>query len=175
MSSNLHRPATVKEIIHFSVGKSALGLILVAQSNQGICAIALGDNAESLIDALQTRFSKLDIIADDNKLKNVISHIANWIDKPVADLEFALDLRGTPFQQQVWRALRNIPLGKTATYTDIANQINMPKAARAVALACAANPVALAIPCHRVVRQDGNLSGYRWGIERKKALLKKEI
>jgi AraC family transcriptional regulator, regulatory protein of adaptative response / methylated-DNA-[protein]-cysteine methyltransferase len=160
--------------IRFAVGQSLLGAILVACSDKGVCAIALGDDPDALVRDLQDRFPVANLIGGDSDFERLIAQVVGFIEAPQIGFDLPLDVRGTAFQQRVWQALREIPLGQTATYTDIAMRIGEPKAARAVAQACAANRIAVAIPCHRVVRTDGSLSGYRWGVERKHALLEKE-
>jgi AraC family transcriptional regulator, regulatory protein of adaptative response / methylated-DNA-[protein]-cysteine methyltransferase len=160
--------------IRFAVGQCSLGAILVAMSNKGVCAITLGDDPEELVRDLQQRFSKAQLLGGDKDFEQVIAQVVGLIEAPHAGLALPLDIRGTAFQQRVWQALQTIPVGTTVSYTDIANSIGSPHAVRAVAGACAANALAVAIPCHRVVRSDGALSGYRWGIERKRALLKRE-
>ncbi|MFD1798182.1 bifunctional DNA-binding transcriptional regulator/O6-methylguanine-DNA methyltransferase Ada [Paracoccus aurantiacus] len=160
--------------IRFALGKSALGAILVAESDKGICAIALGDDPETLVNELQDRFPKANLIGGDAAFDARVAQVVGFVEAPQIGLDLPLDIRGTAFQQRVWQALRDIPVGETVSYTEIARQIGAPKSVRAVAGACAANKLAVAIPCHRVVRADGDLSGYRWGIERKRALLEKE-
>jgi len=160
--------------IHFAIGSSSLGAILVAQSSLGVCAILMGDDPQALVRDLQDRFPHAVLIDSKAELEQRLDRIAGFVDAPAIGLELPLDVRGTAFQQRVWQALRTIPPGATATYTEIAERIGNPKAVRAVAGACAANALAVAIPCHRVVRSDGSLSGYRWGIERKRALLARE-
>lgn len=160
--------------IRFAIGQCSLGAILVAQTERGICAIFLGDNPNFLARELQDRFPRAELIGDDQSFENVIAKVIGFIEAPEIGLDLPLDVRGTAFQQRVWQALREIPFGKTVTYTEIAKRIGAPKSVRAVANACGANKIAVAIPCHRVVRTDGNLSGYRWGVERKRALLTKE-
>ncbi len=160
--------------IRFAIGESSLGSILVAQSERGICAITLGDDPDSLIRDLQDRFPKAQLIGADREFEKLVARVVGFVEAPRIGLDLPLDVRGTAFQLRVWRALRKIPAGKTVSYTDIARRIGAPKAVRAVAQACGANPIAVAIPCHRVVRNDGALSGYRWGIERKQTLLEKE-
>jgi AraC family transcriptional regulator of adaptative response/methylated-DNA-[protein]-cysteine methyltransferase len=160
--------------IRFAIGESSLGSILVAQSERGICAITMGDDPEALVRDLQDRFPKAQLIGADREFEKLVAQVVGFVEAPRIGLDLPLDVRGTAFQQRVWRALRKIPAGKTVSYTDIARRIGAPKAVRAVAQACGANPIAVAIPCHRVVRNDGALSGYHWGIERKQALLKKE-
>ena len=160
--------------IRFAVGQCSLGAILVAQSLRGVCAILLGDDPETLVRDLQDRFPRADLIGADERFEQTVAQVVGFVEAPVLGLELPLDVRGTAFQQRVWEALRLIPAGETVTYTEIARRIGAPQAVRAVAGACAANALAIAIPCHRVVRSDGSLSGYRWGIERKRALLDKE-
>jgi len=160
--------------IRFAIGECSLGSILVAASERGICAILLGDDPEVLIRDLQDRFPKAGLHAGDAQFEKWIAQAVGLVDAPGLGLDLPLDIRGTAFQQRVWRALREIPAGSTASYAEIARKLGQPKAVRAVAQACAANPLAIAIPCHRVVRHDGGLSGYRWGVERKRALLERE-
>jgi len=160
--------------IHFALAECLLGSILVATSDKGVCAISIGHDPEALLRELQDRFPRSDLIGGDAAFESLVAKVVGFIEAPKIGLELPLDIQGTAFQQRVWQALREIPCGETATYSDIANKIGMPKAVRAVASACAANTLAVAIPCHRVIRQDGSLSGYRWGIERKKALLEIE-
>ncbi len=160
--------------IRFAVGKCSLGSILVASSDKGVCAILLGNDPAQLTRDLQDRFPRASLIGGDRNYERVVSRVVGFIEQPRAGLNLPLDVQGTAFQQKVWQALRRIPAGKTSTYSEIAGRIGKPKAVRAVAGACAANPVAVAIPCHRVLRADGSLSGYRWGVERKRALLKRE-
>ena len=160
--------------IRFAVGDCSLGAILVASSATGVCAILIGDDPESLVRDLQDRFPKARLTGGDAAYDALVAKVVGLVEAPAIGLDLPLDVRGTAFQQRVWAALRDIPAGATATYTDIAARIGAPKSVRAVAGACAANPVAVAIPCHRVIRGDGALSGYRWGIERKRALLDRE-
>jgi AraC family transcriptional regulator of adaptative response/methylated-DNA-[protein]-cysteine methyltransferase len=161
--------------IRFALGECSLGSILVAISEKGVCAISLGDNPEALIRDLQDRFPQAELIGDDSEFEQWLAQVVGFIEAPALGLDLPLDIRGTVFQQRVWLALRQIPAGQTVSYTDVARSINAPKAVRAVASACAANSLAVAIPCHRAMRSDGNLSGYRWGIERKIELLRREI
>ncbi len=160
--------------VRFAVGRCSLGAILVAQTERGICAIALGDDPDLLVRALQDQFANAELIGADTAFEQRVAQVIAFVEAPGIGLDLPLDLRGTAFQQRVWQALRRIPPGRTASYTEIAACIGAPAAVRAVAGACAANPVAVAVPCHRVVRRDGALSGYRWGVERKRALLQRE-
>ena len=160
--------------IRFCVAQSALGAILVAESDRGICAISLGDDAEALVREIQDRFPKASLAGDDAAFDARVAQVIALVEQPQKGLDLPLDIRGTAFQQRVWQALRAIPAGETASYTDLAIRIGSPKAVRAVAGACAANTLAVAVPCHRIVRTDGALSGYRWGVERKRALLEAE-
>jgi AraC family transcriptional regulator of adaptative response/methylated-DNA-[protein]-cysteine methyltransferase len=171
-SNTLKKASTMT--IYFALDKCSLGTILVAQSEKGICAVLLSDEAQFLIDDLQRRFPKATLVAGDNNFQKMVTHIVDVIEKPHLSFVLPLDIRGTLFQQRVWQALQQIPVGETRSYSDIAEAIGAPKAVRAVAGACAANAIAIIIPCHRVVRNDGNLSGYRWGVERKQKLLQQE-
>ncbi|MEB0077790.1 bifunctional DNA-binding transcriptional regulator/O6-methylguanine-DNA methyltransferase Ada [Pseudomonas sp. CCI3.2] len=160
--------------IKFALGESSLGSILVAKSARGICAILLGDDPNSLVESFQDQFPNANLIGGDAEFEGLVSTVVGFVESPAVGLALPLDIRGTVFQERVWQALRDIPAGSTATYTDIAVRIGMPSAVRAVANACGANSLAVAIPCHRVVRSDGTLSGYRWGVERKRKLLERE-
>lgn len=160
--------------IRFALGRSSLGTILVARSEKGVCAIALGEDPDALLRSLQDRFPKARLIGGDAEFEKLVAQVVGFVEAPRIGLDLPLDLRGTAFQERVWLALRRIPPGRTASYAEIAREIGAPRAVRAVARACAANELAVAIPCHRVVRSDGALSGYRWGVERKRALLEKE-
>ena len=168
------RAAGQNNDIRFAVGQCSLGAILVAQSERGICAILLGDDPHQLVCDLQDQFRRANLIGADAEFEQLIAHVVGFIEAPAIGLDLPLDVRGTAFQERVWQALREIPVGSTASYADIALRIGSPKAVRAVAQACGANSLAVAIPCHRVVRSDGNLSGYRWGVERKRELLERE-
>lgn len=161
--------------IRFAVGECSLGSILVAATANGICAILLGDDADKLTQTLQKRFPAAELVGGDREFEQWMATVIGFIDHPAQGLNLPLDVQGTAFQQRVWRALSDIPAGSTASYDEIAKRIGAPKAVRAVAAACASNSIAVAIPCHRVVRKDGNLSGYRWGVERKRALLEREV
>lgn len=160
--------------IRFAVGQCSLGAILVAASARGVCAITLGDDPEALVRDLQDHFPRAELIGADTAFEAVVAQVVGFVEAPRLGLDLPLDVRGTAFQQRVWQALRTIPAGTTASYSEIAQRIGSPKSVRAVASACAANAIAVAIPCHRVVRTDGALSGYRWGVERKRALLARE-
>jgi AraC family transcriptional regulator of adaptative response/methylated-DNA-[protein]-cysteine methyltransferase len=160
--------------IRFAVGQCSLGAILVARSERGVCAILLGDDPQALVHDLQDRFPNAQLVGGDADFEQWVAQVVGFVEAPALGLALPLDLRGTAFQQRVWQALREIPPGRTSTYTEIAARIGAPKAVRAVAGACAANALAVAIPCHRVVRLDGSLSGYRWGVQRKRALLARE-
>ncbi|HET6217323.1 MAG TPA: methylated-DNA--[protein]-cysteine S-methyltransferase [Acidobacteriaceae bacterium] len=158
--------------IFFAIGECSLGAILVAQSARGVCSILIGEDPALLARDLHDQFPEANLIGHEND--ELVAKLAGMVEKPGSGFDLPLDIRGTVFQQRVWQALQLIPPGSTATYKNVANQIGMPGAVRAVAQACAANALAVVIPCHRVVRTDGSLSGYRWGVERKRALLKRE-
>jgi len=160
--------------IRFAVGECSLGSILVAATARGVCAILLGDDPQALVHELEHRFAKARLLGADAGFEALVAKVVGLVEDPRIGVELPLDLRGTTFQQRVWQALRRIPAGSTTSYAELARRLGNPNATRAVAQACAANPVAVAIPCHRVVRTDGDVSGYRWGIERKRALLAKE-
>lgn len=160
--------------IHFAVGQCSLGAILVAQSHRGVCAILLGDDPDKLVRDLQDQFPKADLLGADHTFEQLIAQVVGFIETPALGLDLPLDLRGTAFQERVWQALRDIPVGSTASYAQIAQRIGAPTSFRAVAQACGANSLAVAIPCHRVVRSNGDVSGYRWGVERKRQLLERE-
>ncbi|HJR60640.1 MAG TPA: bifunctional DNA-binding transcriptional regulator/O6-methylguanine-DNA methyltransferase Ada [Vicinamibacterales bacterium] len=160
--------------IRFAVGECSLGSILVAQSAKGICAILLGDEPDALARDLQDRFPRATLIGGDSAFERTIARVIGFVEQPALGLDLPLDVRGTAFQQRVWQALRDIPAGRTASYAEIAARIGAPSSARAVAQACSSNALAVAIPCHRVVRTDGSASGYRWGVERKRRLLERE-
>jgi AraC family transcriptional regulator of adaptative response/methylated-DNA-[protein]-cysteine methyltransferase len=160
--------------VRFALGECWLGSILVAATDIGICAVSLGDDPETLRQELKARFPRATLIGGDTQFERFVAQVVGFLDNPATGLELPLDIRGTAFQRRVWEALQQIPAGATTTYTQLAQQIGQPKAARAVASACAANALAVVIPCHRVVRTDGSLSGYRWGVERKQQLLQRE-
>ncbi|HEY4363339.1 MAG TPA: bifunctional DNA-binding transcriptional regulator/O6-methylguanine-DNA methyltransferase Ada [Bryobacteraceae bacterium] len=174
MTPSNYRTGGARADIRFAVGECSLGSILVAQSERGICAILLGDDPDSLAHDLQDQFPKANLIGGDAAFERLVAKVVGFVEAPALGLDLPLDVRGTVFQQRVWRALARVPVGSTASYTDIAKLIGSPNSVRAVAQACGANLLAVAIPCHRVVRNDGALSGYRWGVERKRALLEKE-
>lgn len=161
-----------KERIWFGAGRGSLGTALVAWTDRGVCAILLGDDVPSLLADLRRRFPHC-LCEEANDLDKV-HQVLTFLEAPEAGLDLPLDLRGTPFQRRVWTALAALPPGATTTYGALATELGVPDGARAIAAACAANPVAVAIPCHRVIRRDGKLCGYRWGIERKAALLARE-
>jgi AraC family transcriptional regulator of adaptative response/methylated-DNA-[protein]-cysteine methyltransferase len=171
-------------LIHFAVGECSLGSILVARTAKGVCAISLGDDPDVLVRELQDRFPRATLVGGDRSFEKIVAKVVGFIEAPARGrrgagapgkgLDLPLDVRGTAFQQRVWQALRKIPTGSTVSYAEIASRIGLPNGSRAVAQACGANPLAVAIPCHRVVRNDGSLSGYRWGVERKRSLLHRE-
>lgn len=165
---------TAEVDIRFAIAECSLGAILVAATPRGVCAILMGDDAEALARDLQDRFPQANLVGGDASFEATVAAVVGFVEAPHLGLQLPLDIRGTAFQQRVWQALREIPPGQTLSYTEVAQRIGTPKAVRAVASACAANALAVAIPCHRVVRSDGGLSGYRWGVERKRALLLRE-
>ena len=174
MTPTQYRSGGADTQIRFAIGECSLGSILVAQSTQGVCAILIGDEPETLVRELQDQFQSAKLIGDDQAFERLVAKVIGFVEAPNLGLDLPLDVRGTAFQQRVWQALRDIPPGKTASYLQVATRIGSPRSVRAVAQACGANMLAVAIPCHRVVRSDGALSGYRWGVERKRALLAKE-
>ena len=161
-------------VIRFALAECSLGAILVASSDRGVCAILLGDDPEALLRDLQDRFPQAELRGAELDYEETVARVIGLVEAPGLGLDLPLDVRGTAFQQRVWQALREIPAGSTLSYAELARRIGAPNGARAVAGACAANALAVAIPCHRVVRNDGVLSGYRWGVERKQALLERE-
>ena len=174
MTPSLFRKGGTGVSIRFALAECSLGSVLVAASQKGVCAIFLGDDPEILVQDLQNKFPKANLIGGDKDFEQIVAQVIGLIEAPKTGFNLPLDMRGTAFQQRVWRALREIPAGSTLSYGDIATRIGAPKAVRAVARACATNSIAVAIPCHRVIRNNGALSGYRWGVERKNTLLKRE-
>lgn len=174
MTPTRFRSGGPQTTIRFALGSSTLGAILVAATDLGICSILLGDDPEILLRDLQDRFPQAELVGSDVSFQKHVALVVGLVENPKLGLELPLDLRGTAFQLRVWNALRKIPPGKTLTYTELALRLDTPRSVRAVASACAANPLAVAVPCHRVVRLDGSLAGYRWGIDRKAELLSRE-
>lgn len=174
MTPTNYRSGGTHTEIRFAIGQCSLGAILVAASKRGICALLLDNEPDTLVRDLQDRFPHATLVGSDAEFEQLVAKIVGFVEAPEIGLNLPLDVRGTAFQQRVWQALQEIPVGETVSYTDIAQRIGAPKAVRAVAGACAANALAVAIPCHRVVRIDGGLSGYRWGVERKRTLLDRE-
>ncbi len=174
MTPTAYRAGGENTTIYFAIGDCFLGSILVAQSSKGVCAILMGDEPGELLRDLQDRFPRAELKGGDQDFEQVIAQVISYIEEPGQGLDLPLDIKGTSFQQRVWQALREIPPGQTRNYTDIGKKIGAPNAVRAVASACAANALAVVIPCHRVVRSDGSLSGYRWGVERKRTLIERE-
>ena len=174
MTPGAYRKGGADIAILFAVAQCSLGAILVAATDKGVCAISFGDEPDALVRALQDRFPKAELMGGDAEFETLVARVVGFVEAPGQGLDLPLDIRGTAFQQRVWQALRAIPAGTTASYARIAAEIGAPAAVRAVAQACATNTLAVAIPCHRVVRSDGALSGYCWGIERKRALLDRE-
>ena len=174
MTPNQFRAGGPDAEIKFAIGESSLGLVLIAASDKGVCAIFFGDDAEGLARDLKRQFPRARLVGDDRAFAQLTAKVIGFVEDPRRDLDLPLDIRGTAFQRRVWEALRRIPVGRTATYAEIAKAIGAPKSVRAVGRACGSNPISLAIPCHRVVGSNGSLTGYRGGIERKRALLAKE-
>ena len=174
MKPTQYRAGGVDARIEFAIGESSLGAILVARSQRGVCAISLGDDADLLLRELQDRFPRAELVGGDTGFERLVAQVVGMIEQPNLGIDLPLDVRGTAFQQRVWQALGQIPPGETASYAQVAQRIGSPTSVRAVAQACASNTLAVAIPCHRVVRSDGALSGYRWGVERKRELLLRE-
>jgi AraC family transcriptional regulator of adaptative response/methylated-DNA-[protein]-cysteine methyltransferase len=174
MTPTAYRKGGADNEIHFAVGETSLGALLVATSTRGVCAIALGDDPETLVHELQDQFPRATLVGADPEFEETVARVVGLVEAPALGLDLPLDVRGTAFQQRVWQALREVPAGSTITYSGLAQRIGAPDAVRAVASACAANPLAVAIPCHRVIRTDGTMSGYRWGVDRKRKLLARE-
>jgi AraC family transcriptional regulator, regulatory protein of adaptative response / methylated-DNA-[protein]-cysteine methyltransferase len=174
MTARTVRRGGAAESIRFAVGQTSLGTILVAATARGVCAIQFGDDPEALVHGLEDRFPKATLIGDDDQFATTVAQVVALVESPTTTLPLPLDIRGTAFQERVWAALTKITPGTTASYSEIAQAIGEPRATRAVAQACGANCLAVAIPCHRVVRASGDLAGYRWGVERKAALLSRE-
>lgn len=174
MQPGRFRAGGARETLHFALGQCSLGAILVASSPRGVAAIALGDDPAQLLHDVQQRFPRARLIGADAGYEALVAQVVGMVEHPGLGCELPLDIRGTAFQQRVWQVLRHTQSGRTISYRDIARAIGMPRSMRAVAAACAANPLAVAIPCHRVVREDGSAWGYRWGLARKEALLRRE-
>jgi AraC family transcriptional regulator, regulatory protein of adaptative response / methylated-DNA-[protein]-cysteine methyltransferase len=164
----------VVDILTYATGECALGQVLVARSIKGVCAILLGTDHDELEVDLAARFPQATLVANESVVRDDLAKVIRFVDRPAEGLHLTLDMRGTPLQRRVWEKLRAIRVGRTVTYMELARWIGPPASARVIAGACAANPIALAIPCHRVIRTDGDLAGYRWGIERKRELIRKE-
>ena len=162
------------QTIRFALAECSLGSLLVASTDKGVCCVLLGDDAQALVEDLQSRFAAAELIGADAQYEKTVAQVVALMEQPRLGLTLPLDVQGTAFQQRVWQALQSIPAGQTVSYSALAQRLGMPQAARAVASAVAANPIAVAVPCHRVVRNDGSISGYRWGVERKRALLLRE-
>ncbi|MGV8922836.1 MAG: bifunctional DNA-binding transcriptional regulator/O6-methylguanine-DNA methyltransferase Ada [Thermomonas sp.] len=174
MQPRQYRAGGVDTRIMFALAQCSLGAILVARSEKGVCAISLGDDPELLLRELEDRFPRAELVGGDVAFEQLVAKVLGFIEAPNLGIDLPLDVRGTAFQQRVWQALRGIPPGQTVSYARIAEAIGSPRSVRAVAGACAANTLAIAIPCHRVVRSDGGISGYRWGVARKRELLLRE-
>jgi AraC family transcriptional regulator of adaptative response/methylated-DNA-[protein]-cysteine methyltransferase len=174
MTPSQYRAGGANEEIRFAVGQTSLGAILVASTNKGVAAIFLGDDPDALVRNLQDRFPKAHLIGADHDYEGLVARVVGFVEAPRIGLDLPLDVRGTTFQERVWKALQEIPAGVTVSYAEIAKRIGAPGSVRAVAGACAANKLAVAIPCHRVIRNDGSLSGYAWGVERKRSLIDRE-
>ncbi len=167
-------PKKSENLIEFSSTTTSFAVVLLARSEKGVCSILLGDTQDELYADLKQRWPNAELVNNEQALASYLKTIVEFLDAPLTPLDFPLDICGSDFQKSVWTVLQTIPVGQTLSYTDVAERLHKPKAVRAVANACAANPLALVIPCHRIVRADGAISGYRWGVERKYALLAKE-
>jgi AraC family transcriptional regulator of adaptative response/methylated-DNA-[protein]-cysteine methyltransferase len=174
MKPKEYREGGAGNTIRFAIAECSLGSILIASSEKGVCAILMGDDPEALARDLQDQFPKANLIGGDDRYEKLVAKVVGFIEAPRIGLDLPLDIRGTAFQQRVWKELQRIPAGKTVCYSEVANLIGSPNSARAVAQACGANALAVAIPCHRMVRNNGDISGYRWGVDRKRALLARE-
>ncbi|MGI4747350.1 MAG: bifunctional DNA-binding transcriptional regulator/O6-methylguanine-DNA methyltransferase Ada, partial [Janthinobacterium lividum] len=174
MTPTRYKAGGKNEELRFAIGQSSFGAILVASSKKGVASILIGDDPNALVQDLQDRFPNARLVGGDRDYEQRVAQVVGFVEAPGLGLDLPLDVRGTAFQQRVWQALREIPAGRTVSYTEIAAHIGSPGSVRAVAGACAANAIAVAIPCHRVVRNDGALSGYAWGVERKRALIARE-
>jgi len=174
MTPSRYRAGGANEEIKFAVGETSLGAILVASTKKGVAAILLGDDPDELVRDLQDRFPNAHFIGANRDYENLVAQVVGFVEAPRIGLNLPLDVRGTAFQERVWKALQEVPAGATVSYSEIAKRIGAPNSARAVAGACATNNLAVAIPCHRVIRNDGSLSSYAWGIERKRALIDRE-
>jgi AraC family transcriptional regulator, regulatory protein of adaptative response / methylated-DNA-[protein]-cysteine methyltransferase len=174
MTPSTFKSGGASTTIHFAIGQCSLGAALVAETTRGVCAILLGESPQALIRELEQRFPRSQLVGDDPALESRVAMVVSLVDNPTASVSLPLDIQGTAFQRKVWQALQKIPPGETRTYSQIADAIGSPQSVRAVGSACGANPVAVAVPCHRVIRNDGALGGYRWGLQRKQALLDKE-
>ena len=174
MAPQTYRQRGRHQTIRFALAECSLGSLLVASTEQGVCCVLLGDDPQMLIEDLQQRFAAAELIGADGLYEQTVAQVVALIEQPKLGLALPLDIQGTAFQQRVWQALQKIPAGQTLSYSELARQLGQPTATRAVASAVAANPIAVAVPCHRVLRNDGSISGYRWGVERKRALLLRE-
>ncbi|MBK5256585.1 MAG: bifunctional DNA-binding transcriptional regulator/O6-methylguanine-DNA methyltransferase Ada [Vicinamibacteria bacterium] len=174
MTPSVFRQGAPGATIRFAVGQCSLGSVLVAASEKGVCAILFAAEPEALVEDLQSRFPKARLVGDDRGFKTWVAKVVGFVEAPRLGLDLPLDIQGTVFQRRVWKALQQIPIGSTLSYSQVARKLGAPGSARAVAQACATNRLAVAIPCHRVVRNDGGISGYRWGVERKRTLLERE-
>jgi AraC family transcriptional regulator of adaptative response/methylated-DNA-[protein]-cysteine methyltransferase len=174
MPPGSHRRGGHDQVVRFAVGRSWLGAVLVAATERGLCAVDLGADPEALVRDLRDRFHAAELVGDDPEFAALVARVISLVEDPASPVDLDLDVQGTAFQERVWRALGEVPAGSAVTYAELAERLGSPGAHRAVASACAANPVAVAVPCHRVVRRDGGLAGYRWGVDRKAALLARE-
>lgn len=174
MKPKEYREGGTGSTIRFAIAECSLGGIIVASSEKGVCAILMDDDPEKLLRDLQDQFPKAHLIGGDEEYEKLVAKVIGFVEAPKIGLDLPLDIRGTAFQQRVWKELQRIPPGKTVSYSEVAKRIGLPKSVRAVAQACGANSLAVAVPCHRVLRKNGDLSGYRWGVDRKQALLIRE-